>query len=189
MARAFAGSWLLAVVAIAGVGGADVLHVGAGGFATPQAAIDAAGDCRFVGGNGRGGATSNPFGGQPLGSSASGGDGVTPIQARVALHRSIALGGSAGTATAWIADGPTGHGGSGLACAGSFPFSNGASLASALPPQLVGVVGVGGTPSAPLTLPALPPGATDAVCHVPSCSTPPAGAVRLGPSTCVAQIP
>ncbi len=302
--------------------------VGAPGLDVRASTNVIAGDCSFVGGNGRGGAASSPSGGQPLGLSAPGGDGVTLTQARVALHRSTALGGSAGTATAWMVNGPTGQGGKGLGCAGSFLFSNGVSmtggrggglslsnaactqssnfqdmgrgghgvsfasnlpseawfiapqlnggdygpsncpytfeeqpgssdfvrgplgtilrrtggasarqmsipslapgtnplatsfvgaagelvhvvlsvapeflwtqnqagllgvsLASALPPQLVGIVDVGGTLSAPLALPALPVGATDAVWHVQSYFTSPAGAVRLGPSACVAQIP
>ncbi len=65
----------------------------------------------------------------------------------------------------------------------------GVALAGALPPQLVGQLDAAGSLSSAVALPPLPVGSPNRTWHAQSYFTSPAGSVRLGPSSCVAQLP
>lgn len=65
----------------------------------------------------------------------------------------------------------------------------GIALGSALPPQTVGQLDANGLLAASVALPPLPAGTPNRTWHVQSFFTDGSGAMRLGPSSCVAQLP
>jgi hypothetical protein len=65
----------------------------------------------------------------------------------------------------------------------------GVSSVGALPQQNVGQIDATGSLPSSFALPPLPPATANAVWHVQSYFTSPTGSVRLGPSSCVAQLP